>query len=83
MLPTISKLTSFPSTTFSIGLESVDEGVDAEIVAQTLKKICGRMKAVDWVEKKGKRSHLQDIVPFLKLARRGKIDVMLKTDNYH
>lgn len=69
--------------TLSIGLESVNERVDAEIVAQTLEKICGGMKAVDWVEKKGKRSHLQDIVPFLKLARRGKIDVLLRTDNYH
>lgn len=74
---------SFPSMTFSIGLESVDERVDAENVAQTLEKICGRMKAVDWVEKKSKRSHLHDIVPFLKLARREKIDVLLRTDNNH
>ena len=39
------------------------------------------IKAVDWVEKKGKRCHLQDI-PFPKLARRGRIDVLLGTDNY-
>lgn len=39
------------------------------------------IKAVDWVDKKGKRCHLQDI-PFPKLARRGRIDVLLGTDNY-
>ena len=71
----------FPSMTFTIGLESVDGSVDAKIVAQSSEKICGGMKAVDWVRIKGNWNHLQDI-PFPKLANRGKIDVLLGTDNY-
>ena len=55
---------SFPSMTFTIGLESVDGIVDAKIVAQTSEKICGGMKAVDWVKIKGKCNHLHNI-PFL------------------
>ena len=72
----------FQSMTFAIGLESVDGSVDAKIVAQSSEKICGGMKAVDWVEIKGNWNHLQDI-PFPKLANRKKIDVLLGTDNYH
>ena len=68
----------------NIRLESVDGRVHTKIDAQTPEKICGGMKAVDciWVEKKGLWSHLQDI-PLSKLARRGRIDVLLGTDNYH
>ena len=76
---------SFPSMKFIIGLESVDGIVDAKIVAQiaqTSEKICGGMKAVDWVKIKGKWNHLQEI-PFPKLANSGKIDVLLGTDNYN
>ena len=51
----------FPSMTFVIGLESVDGSVDARIVVQSSEKICGRMKAVDWVRLKGNWNHLQDI----------------------
>jgi len=43
----------FPFMTFVTGLESVDESVDAKIVAQSSEKICGGMKAVDWVRIKG------------------------------
>jgi len=63
-------------------LESVDGNVDTKIVAQSSEKICGGMKAVDWDRIKGNWNHLQDI-PFPKLANRGKIDVLLGTDNYH
>ena len=49
---------------------------------QTSEKICGGMKAVDWVKIKGKWNHLQDIT-FPKLANSGKIDVLLGTDNYN
>ena len=49
----------FQSMTFAIGLESVDGSVDAKIVAQSSEKICGGMKAVDWVEIKGNWNHLQ------------------------
>ena len=68
----------------NISLVRVDGRVHTGIDAQTSEKICGGMKAVDciWVEKKGLWSHLQDI-PFSKLARRGRIDVLLGTDNYH
>jgi len=40
---------SFPCTLFTIGVESVDGCVEAKIVAQSSEKICGGMKAVDWV----------------------------------
>ena len=73
---------NFPSMSFTIGVESVDGCVDAKIVAQSSEKICGRMRAVDWVGIKSNLQHLQDI-PFPKLASRGKIDVLLGTDNYH
>ena len=66
---------SFPSMTFTIGLESVDVIVDAKIVAQTSEKICGGMKVVDWVKIKGKWNQLQDI-PFLW------IPMKLENDHY-
>ena len=72
---------SFPSKSFTIGVESVDGCVDAKIVAQSSENICGGMKAVDW-RIQNTWEHLQDI-PFPKLANRGKIDVLLGTDNYH
>ena len=40
---------SFMSNTFAIGLESTDGRVDTEIVAKTSKRICGGMKAVNWL----------------------------------
>ena len=67
---------------FTIGVESVDGCVHAKIVAESSEKICGGMKAVDWVRIKSNWQHLQDI-PFPKLVNRGKIDVLLGTDNYH
>ena len=73
---------SFPSMSFTIGVEIVDRCVDAKIIAQSSEKICGGMKAVDWLRIKSNWQHLQDI-PFPKLANRGKIDVLLGTDNYH
>ena len=78
----ILKVAGFPSMAFSIGIESVDGGVDAKIVAQSSEKICGGVKVVDWVKIKGNWNHLQDM-PFLKLANREKIDVLLGTNNYH
>ena len=48
----------FPSMTFTIGLESVDGSEDAKIVVQSSEKICGGMKAVDWVRIKGNWNHL-------------------------
>ena len=71
-----------PSMTFAFELESVDGNKDTKIVAQSSEKICGGIKAVDWVRIKGNWNHLQDI-PFPKLANRKKINVLLGTDNYH
>ena len=73
---------SFPSMSFTIGVEIVDGCVDAKIIAQSSEKNCGGMKAVDWLRIKSNWQHLQDI-PFPKLANRSKIDVLLGTDNYH
>ena len=39
--------------TFNIGLEGEDGSVDTEIVVQTLERICGKMKAVNWVDTRG------------------------------
>ena len=73
---------SFPSMSFTIGVESVDGCVDAKILAQSSEKNCGGVKAVDWLSIKTNWQHLRDI-PFPKLANRGKINVLLGTDNYH
>ncbi|CAB4024280.1 Hypothetical predicted protein, partial [Paramuricea clavata] len=54
---------SFMSNTFTIGLESMDGRVDTEIVAKTLGKICGGMKAVNWLTIKQNWNHLKKI-PF-------------------
>ena len=60
---------------FTIGVESVDGCVDAKIVAQSSEKICGGMKAVDWVRIQNNWQHLQDIL-FPKLANRDKITII-------
>ena len=51
---------SFMSNTFTIGLESTDGRVDAEIVAKTSEKICGEMKAVNWLTIKQNWNHLKE-----------------------
>jgi hypothetical protein len=56
---------SFMSNTFTIGLESMDGRVDTEIVAKTSGKICGGMKAVNWLTIKQNWNHLKRI-PFPK-----------------
>ena len=72
---------SFMSNTFTIGLESTDGRVDTEIVAKTSEKICGGMKAVNWLTIKQNWSHMKEI-PFPKLAKGNKIDVLLGGDHY-
>ena len=66
--------------TFQVGLESIDGKVNRTISAKTSQKICGGMKAINWVNIKHKWSHLNEI-PFPQLARRGTIDVLLGADN--
>lgn len=67
--------------TFHIGLESLDGSVNTVIKAKTSGKICGEMKAVDWMTLKKEWDHLKDI-PFPSPANEGTIDVLLGTDNY-
>ena len=71
----------FMSMTFQVGLESIDGKVNRTISAKTSQKICGGMKAINWVNIKHKWSHLNEI-PFPQLARRGTIDVLLGADNH-
>ena len=71
----------FMSMTFQVGLESIDGKVNRKISAKTSQKICGGMKAINWVNIKHKWPHLNKI-PFPQLARRGTIDVLLGADNH-
>ncbi|CAB4017688.1 Hypothetical predicted protein [Paramuricea clavata] len=72
---------SFMSNTFTIGLESMDGRVDTEIVAKTSGKICGGMKAVNWLTIKQNWNHLKKI-PFPKLTKVNQIAVLLGGDHY-
>ena len=67
------------SATMEIGLESLDGQVDTVIVAKTSQNICGGMKPTDWLQIKDKWKHLRDI-PFPKLGKRSKIDVLIGSD---
>ena len=69
------------SMTFQVGLESIDGKVNRTVSAKTSQKICGGMKAINWVNIKHKWSHLNEI-PFPQLARKGTIDVLLGADNH-
>jgi hypothetical protein len=72
---------SFMSSTFQIGLESMDGRVDTEIIAQTSKKICGGMKPVNWIKLKHNWEHLSKI-HFPKLAPGRSIDILLGADHH-
>ena len=72
---------SFLSNTFTVSLESTDGRVDTEIVAKTLTKICGEMKAVNWLTIKQNWKHMKGI-PFPKLAKGNHIDILLGVDHY-
>ena len=64
------------------GLESLDGWVDTVLVAKTSNNICGRMKPTDWLQIKDQWKHLRDI-PFPKLGKRSKIDVLIGSENYN
>ena len=64
-----------------ITLESTDGRVDTKIIAKTSNKICGGLKAVNWVNIQDRWNHLRG-VPFPRLAKGNKIDVLLGADNY-
>ena len=59
----------FMSGTFEIGIESTDGQVDRMITAKTSTKICGGLKAVDWIKIQDGWSHLRGI-PFPSLTKR-------------
>ena len=70
------------SATMEIGLESPDGWVDTVIVAKTSNNICGGMKPTNWLQIKDQWKHLRDI-PFPKLGKRSKIDVLIGSDYYN
>ena len=71
----------FFSGLVKIGLESTDGRVDTEITAKTSDRICGGLKAVNWVKIQDKWDHLRGI-PFPKLARGNQVDVLLGADHF-
>ena len=71
----------FMSSSFEIGLESTDGRVDTKITAKTSNKICGGLKAVNWVKIQDRWNHLTGI-PFPTLAKGNRIDVLLGADHY-
>ncbi|KAL9987285.1 hypothetical protein ACROYT_G001567 [Oculina patagonica] len=66
----------FVSGTFEIGLESTDGRVDTKITAKTSTKICGGLRAVNWIKIQDRWNHLRGI-PFPSLTERNRIDVLL------
>ena len=71
----------FMSGTFDIGLESTDGKVDKKITAKTSTKICRGLRAVDWIKIQDRWNHLRGI-PFPRLTKRNRIDVLLGADHY-
>ena len=73
---------SLMSATMEIGLESLDGRLDTVIVARTTNNICGGMKPTNWQQIKDQWKHLRDI-PFPKLGKRSKTDVLIGSDYYN
>lgn len=71
----------FMSSTLEIGLESTDGQVDTKITAKTSTKICGGLRAVNWIKIQDRWNHLRGI-PFPSLTERNRIDVLLGADHY-
>ena len=70
------------SATMEIGLKSLDGRVNTVIVAKTSNNICGGMKPTNWLQIKDQWKHLRDI-PFPKVGKRSKIDVLIGSDYYN
>ena len=70
------------SATMEIGLESLDGRVDTVTVAKTSHSICGGMKPTNWLQIRDQWKHLRNI-PFPKLGKRSKIDVLIGSDYYN
>jgi len=71
----------FMSGTLEIGLESTDGRVDTKITAKTSTKICGGLRAVNWIKIQDRWNHLRGIL-FPSLTERNRIDVLLGADHY-
>ena len=67
------------SAMMEIGLESLDCHVDTVIVTKTFDNVCGGMKPTNWLQIKDQWKHLRGI-PFPKLGKRSKIDVLIGSD---
>ncbi|PFX20946.1 hypothetical protein AWC38_SpisGene14574 [Stylophora pistillata] len=65
-----------------IALESLDGQVDTVIVAKTSHSICGGMKTTNCLEIRDQLKHLKNI-PFPKLGKRSKIDMLIGSDYYN
>ena len=78
----IGQKVTLMSATMEIGLESLDGRVDTVIVAKPSNNICGGMKPIIWLQIKDQWKHLMDI-PFPKLGKRSKIDVLIDSDYYN
>ena len=70
------------SAIMEIGLESLYGQVDTVSVAKTSNSICGGMKPTNWLQIRDQWKHLRDI-PFPKLGKRSKIDVLIGSDYYN
>ena len=64
------------------GLESLYGRVDTVIVAKTSNNICGGMKPTNWLHIKDQWKRLRNI-PFPKLGKRSKINVLIGSDYYN
>ena len=71
----------FMSDTLEIGLESTDGRVDTKITAKTSTKICGGLRAINWIKIQDRWNKLRRI-PFSSLTERNQIDVLLGADHY-
>ena len=72
----------FMSGTFEIGLESTDGRVDTKIIAKTSNKICGGLKAVNWVNIQDRRNSVFKARK-RKSNRRTSWSRPLRTDVFH
>jgi len=70
------------SATMEIGLESLDGRVDTAIVAKASNSIYGDRKPTNWLQIRDQWKHLRDI-PFTKLGKRSKINVLIGSDYYN
>ena len=69
------------SATMEIGLESLDGLVI--VIAKTSNSNCGGMKPTNWLQIRDQWKHFKRGIPFPKLGKRSKIDVLIGSDYYN